>query len=478
MNDQSQNRIATAGPEHATLFIWIFAVSSIWHYTSSGTEIAYYLLQFNAQITPLIYLSIVTAFVAALFPNRTWAVLTFSVGQLLAIGLRYPHVADHLVMELFLNLSIVVSFVYLSISKRGAPVTTTEIFEVFGPVGRWLLIIMYFFGTFHKINPGFMSLESSCAVPFITAFPLPDAILSSDWLGWAAIYGTLIFEFVAMLLLFSSRGKYYGMLIGMSFHFIIGISDYGTLAHFSAFAMALHTLFLPSGFGNRLVKESIVPDFLKSTENFRTFTIGLVILLVASGLHLGTTRQGFFVNSLFAVFGLTLLYLVFRDGQMRAEDEPYRLKSPFTAANLIPAWFFLHCLSPYLGLGTGGTIQMFSGLRTEGGVSNHYIIRKPLGMFSYQDTIVYVEHTENSSIKTAQDEKQGIVLFDFQRHFTTREPLALPITLRVDGVRYPITDVETLTRFAEKYFTEQSWLEKKYMSFRLVDEPYPNKCRH
>ena len=75
-------------------------------------------------------------------------------------------------------------------------------------------------------------------------------------------------------------------------------------------------------------------------------------------------------------------------------------------------------------------------------------------------------------------EEQGILLFDFQRHFTTRESLTLPITLRVDDVRYAINDVASLSGFAERYFTPQSWLEKKYMSFRLVDEARPDTCRH
>jgi hypothetical protein len=478
MSNNPRTDSANTGPEHATLFIWIFSVSSIWHYTSSGTEIASYLLQFNSQVTPLIYLSIATAMVAALFPNRTWALLTFSAGQLIAIGFRYPQVADHLVMELFLNLSIVVSFAYLAVRKKSTQVTTGEIFELFSPIGRWLLIIMYFFGTFHKINPGFMSLESSCAVPFIAAFPLPDSMLQGEWIQWTAIYGTLILEFLAMLLLFSSRGKYVGMLIGMSFHFFIGISGYGTLAHFSAFAMALHTLFLPSGFGNRLVKDALIPPLFKTPENFRAFTVALLILLVSSGLHLGITRQGFFVNSLFALFGLVLLALVLRHGQMRQDDAPYRLRSAFAGANIIPIWFFLHCLSPYVGLGTGGTIQMFSGLRTEGGISNHYIIREPLRLFPYQDTIVYIEDTHNVSLKNAQKEGQGLLLFDFQRHFVTRESLALPITLRINDVLYSITDVDSLVQFAEQHFTEQSWLEQKYMSFRLVDEPHPDRCRH
>ncbi len=476
--DEANKILANGRPDHATLFIWIFAVSSIWHYASSSTEISRYWLQYDPLVTPLIFLSIATAFVAATFPNKTWALITFSLGQLIAIGLRFPYVADHLVMELFLNLSIVASFCYLAIAQKTLDVSTSKIFELFSPVGRWLLIIMYFFGTFHKINPGFMTLESSCAVPFVAGFPLPGALLAQEWVQWAAIYGTLVAELVAMLLLLSARTKYVGMLLGMSFHFVIGISEFGTMAHFSAFAMALHTLFLPSRFGGRVAAMAFVPQFMKNADTFRIFTIALIVVQIAFGLHLGFTRQGYLVNSLYAVFGLTLLYLVFSHGQMRSDDAPYRLKSSLIVLNIIPVWFFLHCMSPYIGLGTGGTTAMFSGLRTEGGISNHFIIRKPIRLFSYQDDIVYIEEAQNASLIAAKEDGQGIVLFDFQRHFMNRDQLMLPLSLRVNEISYVIDDLESFQRFANERFSTQSWLEQKYMSFRLVDQPRPNRCRH
>jgi len=478
VTDKPFDKPGAGRTDHATVFIWIFAVSSIWHYASSSTEISRYWFHYDPLVTPLIFLSIVTAFIAATFPTRTWALLTFSLGQLIAIGLRFPYVADHLVMELFLNLSIVAAFCYLAISNRTFRVGTAEIFELFSPVGRWLLILMYFFGTFHKINPGFMSLDSSCAVPFVSGFPLPDALLAREWVQWAAIYGTLIVEFVAMMLLLSARTKYVGMLLGMSFHFVIGISAFGTMAHFSAFAMALHTLFLPSSFGDRVAGKSFVPRFLKNTDNFRMFTIALIVLQIAFGLHLGFTQQGILVNSLYAVFGLSSIYLVFKHGQIRPEDAPYRLRSSLIALNIVPIWFFLHCMSPYIGLGTGGTTAMFSGLRTEGGISNHYIVREPIRLFSYQDDVVYIDEAQNPSLIDAKNDGQGIVLFDFQRHFMSRDQLMLPLSLRVNEVSYSMNDIESFQRFADEHFTKQSWLEQKYMSFRLVDQLRPNRCRH
>ncbi len=478
MNTKHDDVESRTGPSHASIFVWLFAVSIIWHYTSSGTEIANYWLRYDPLITPLIFLSIVSAFIAACFPNKTAAVMVMCVSQLIALGLRFPFVADHLAMELILHLSIVCAFLYVAIRGRTFAVSLDEMFAIFSPVGRWLLIIMYFYGTFHKINPGFMSIDSSCALPFITGIPILRELLGSGWMEYAAIYGTLILEAIAMLLLLSRRTKYFGMLLGMSFHFIIGISGYGTLAHFSAYALAMHALFLPSGFGQRIYNEPLVPTVLKSVASFRIVTITLIALQIVFALHLGFTRQGFLVNTLFAIFAIVLMFLVFKHGQMRPGDSAYRLKPPVFSFNLLTIWFFLHCASPYIGLGTGGALAMFSGLRTEGGISNHYIIRSPIPLFSYQDKIIYIEQATNVNLQEISEAGQGMVLFDFQRHFSYRDQLTLPLTVRIDGIIYRLDDAASLTAFVNEHFVVQSWLERKYMSFRLVDDPQPKQCRH
>lgn len=478
MSEQQEELKSSHGPSHATIFVWLFAVSAIWHYTSSGSDIQSYWIRYDALVTPLVFLSIVTAFIAACYPTKTAALMVMCIGQLITILLRFPFVADHLVMELFLNLSILAAFLYLAAKRRSLAVSIDEMFALFSPIGRWLLVIMYFYGTFHKINPGFMSIESSCAVPFIGGVPLVREFLGSGWVEFGAIYGTLILESIAMVLLLSTRTKYVGMLIGMSFHLIIGISGYGTLAHFSAFALALHTLFLPSVFGERIINEPLIPAAVKKATNFRVVTIILVVLQVVFALHMVMTRDGYMVNGLFAIFAVTLLFLVFKYGQMRQGDFQYSLRSPLLSLNLIPVWFFLHCASPYIGLGTGGTIAMFSGLRTEGGISNHYLIRAPIPLFHYQDKVLYIEESANPNLQTISDAGQGMVMFDFQRHFTYRDRLVLPLVLNVSGVSYSIENTDDFISFMNEHFTAQSWLERKYMSFRLVDDPQPKQCRH
>ena len=235
------------------VFIWMLAIASIWVHTSSKSDVAQYWFRFDPVQTPAIILACVSALLAAVFPSRAIVVVFFAIVQVGVIYTRMPYIPTHVVMELILFSSMIFAFVCLAAKQRSLKVDSQEYFEIYAPVARWLLITMYFFGTFHKLNPGFLSIETSCAIPFIHGMPfLPQAIREHELVGYAGIYGTLIMEGIAMCLLLSKRTKYYGMLLGMPFHFFIGISEAGTLAHFSAFAIALHSSFLPTSFAERL----------------------------------------------------------------------------------------------------------------------------------------------------------------------------------------------------------------------------------
>jgi hypothetical protein len=60
----------------------------------------------------------------------------------------------------------------------------------------------------------------------------------------------------------------------------------------------------------------------------------------------------------------------------------------------------------------------------------------------------------------------------------TRELLILPLRVRVGNVSYLLGDRQSVIKFAEEHFTKRSWLERRYTSFRLVDESHPDRCRH
>lgn len=463
------------GVNRATLFIWLFAIASIWHHTSSSHEVYYYWFHFDLIQTPAVILATVTALLAACYPGSIKALLAFVFVNIAVIATRLPFAPTHVVMELFVFLSIFFSYLFLAIEKKRLDVDLQELYDVFSPLGRWLLIIMYFFGTFHKLNPGFLSLDSSCAIPYLRGLPIPDFLVEQVWVQWTAIYMTLFLEFTAMLLLFSSRTKYYGMLLGMPFHLLIGISAYGTLAHFSAFALTLHILFTPSNFSHLIAKDNSMPPWLRNKNTIQLITIAIVMLQFIFA-YLGAWML---MNILFGLFGTLLIAAVLKYGSNKSKHSHYRLISRAGIINALPILFFIHCSGPYIGLNTAAVVEMFSGLRVEGGESNHYIIRKTLDPFNYHKHVLYIEEAKNDYLNYLKKEKLGILMFDFQRYLTVKEePLFLPLKLKLNGEIHHINSFDAMNLFVDTYFFDQSWLERYYLIFREVDDYYPSACRH
>ena len=468
----SSNRDAIDVP---SLFIWLLAMATIWVLLSSGPAFVKYVLTFDVVQTPATLASILTALLVAMWPGNLKIVLVFAIAQIVVVSVRLPGIPTHVVMELLVYLSIVSAFVIQAIKQRSSQLSAKELFVLYAPSVRWLLIIMYFFGTFHKLNPGFFSLHSSCAIPFLQGLPLPAEFLQHPIVGYSAIWGTLLLEFIAMLLLLSARTKYYGMLLGMPLHFMIGISSHAILANFSTFAVALHCAFLPAEFQERMERDTFFPSFIKKKTFLQFFTL-IVILAQFLAMYL---QIWWIIRVSFACVALTFILAVFRNGKMGSEDRKYRLVSPIKIINIFPLLFFINCLGPYIGLSTQGVVQMFSGLRTEGGVSNHYLIPQPLYLFPYQEKVVYIEQSQDEILENLRKEHQGAVWIDFQRYlFREGRQITPPLILSINDERIVINDDASFQAFAKEHFQELNLFERKLLNFRLVDEAHPRVCRH
>jgi hypothetical protein len=453
----------------------LYAVASIWHYTSSANVVSWSWLHFDPIETPSLVIAITTAFIAACYPSSMRAFVLMIAAQAVIIFIQLPFTPTHLVMELFLALCILASYGHLALRQRSWAVDPEACYALFSPAGRLLLLCMYFFGTFHKINPGFLSLHSSCAIDFITGLPLPNVLIETEWFRYTAIYAVLVLEFVVLLLLLSARTKYLGMLLGIPFHIAIGISSYGSLAHFSAFVLALHALFLPDSFADRLLKDNRIPAAIKTPHAIQFLTVIIVITQMLFAFNARWTLM----NTLFGVFAIMFFTLILRHGKYADGDNKFRLLSPFRLVNALPLLFFLHCCGPYIGLSTGGAVQMFSGLRTEGGISNHYLIRTPPYLFPYQRDVVYIESSSDDYLRSLIEADQGLTLIDFHRFLATRDaPVSLPLVIAVNGNKIEIDDAESARAFEEEFLGTLNMFEFKLLIFRDVDAPNPKRCRH
>src|SRR5690606_10652685 len=103
---------------------------------------------------------------------------------------QMPIFSNHTILKNFFLLAVVSGGIHAAL--RGQ--TWTSALKVVAPVGRALILIMYVFGVFHKINSGFLNPEVSCAATLWSEMPPPLNALDATWFIYLAIYGTLVIE--------------------------------------------------------------------------------------------------------------------------------------------------------------------------------------------------------------------------------------------------------------------------------------------
>ena len=350
---------------------------------------------------------------------------------LLSAGLTFhllnfqPGLAQPPFLALFLVLPILGSALYLFFWE--GEVTREKMYALYAPAGRWLLIIMYFWGTFHKINTDFFNPDSSCATLLMRSldYIVPFGLAEVFWVHVLAIYGTLILETAVMVMLLIPSQRYNARILGLCFHILIGFSYFRDYRAFSLLAIALHTLFLPAGSAENVLKTwDKAMRWLKERTALRWVgdktVFWSLISLCGSFLIVGIV---FTYSALF--WGILCFFILLWMLCTRASPTVYRrqtFKKYFRPAVpsllLIPFAYFVLCGMPYVGLKTAQALNMFSNLHTEGGYSNHYFFPKPLYLFDYQKDIVKITRMDDREMPDGPLEPtvgrhMGRVYYDF-----------------------------------------------------------------
>ncbi|HXV29096.1 MAG TPA: thiol-disulfide oxidoreductase, partial [Sinorhizobium sp.] len=358
----------------------------------------------------------------------------------------------------------------------------TALYDQIRVVARALLAIMYFYGIFHKINTDFLDPTVSCAVGLYVPLASPFGLEDNLFGRYLAIYATFVIEAIAIISLYWKRYFAVGFILALVFHYIIPISAYSWYMDFSSLVFALYVLSIPTPASRTLYGISLgVTNALR--ENFGrigTLIPGVALLTVATGIVVLLTLVfpgrsfNIIVHSVWvlswAVVGgvamVVLTYVALRN--LPCED--VAAPRPPAWVYVVPGLFFLSCLSPYVGLKTESSINMFSNLHTEAGQTNHLLFSSPPYLFNYQNEVVKVV---DSSVPLWVRQSQAgnyHILHDLKRQLRWY-PDAW-VTYVKDGV--------TVTRATAASLADEmpNILERKLLLFKLVDFSRPKVCTH
>jgi hypothetical protein len=466
-------RVALYSDFQFKIFAVLWAIAALFHMAHSSvfdTELNFALLT-------------VAAFYVIFKPSLI-SFITFIALQVFDAVYRMPFTTNHWLFTALVNVTILQALVYLAVKRQSFHIASADLLGAFLYAVRIEVIILYFFTTFHKLNSGFFSPEVSCATELLEAQRLDWLIPSIPDIFAFNAYFTIAVEVLIPLLLCFKRSRNAGIMIGLFFHGILAYSTYNAFYDFSSMIFAVLFLFCALDFSNMIweIKKKMRTGFNSVITSFGKKKL----VFIATGVLMATVVLYFFNQKLdnfkavhlyffwtfySVLFVFAFVWFVFFHKETLKKQPSLRLVHWSLLA--VPTVVVLNGLSPYLGLKTDNSYAMFSNLRTEGGVSNHFIVPADLQVFDFQKDVVEVVSSTDYGFQELANEKKSLVLFEFRRLVNNRKPERIEYFLNGEKKTFNASDSASVSALGKN-----PYVLSKLMHFRAFSEKDPQPCRH
>lgn len=481
-------------PDRLTIFTFLWACQSLVHHEFYQTWLP--------AGNPLGWVLAAASVAAMLYPHRTIALTSLCAASVAYNVDKWPFVVNHILLESLANIVVLLALAVTRIrSIRSARERRVAAYDRFSPILMWAMVVMYFFAFLAKLNHDFFDPDISCVSVMyerlVDRFSfLPRTPTARSLVIWA----TLVVELAIPVFLSARRTRWLAIAIGLPFHLILGLVGHRT---FSALAYVFYALFIMDplhalvgrGFskaierGERALRRYVV--------GFRCAAAGTVAILISARLA-GQYEAGIgplkFFRAAWVIWILwsLLVCAVYAAAFWRSRSVPDVRRQPAR-----PGWLWafiglvvLNGSSQYLGLKTQTCFTMYSNLRTEGGINNHFFM-PAFRLTGYQDDLVEVLEITHApvnaqypelrnvlrTIQESSERSQYVVRFELQRAAQMSRNAMVSLRIRYqdgDVVReYDSRDEEN----GEMMQDHPTWIGK-LLFFRPVDKDGHMRCRH
>ena len=436
-----------------TVFGALWAAGTLFHIASYNQW---------GQSRPLV----IAAALVLVWPRWVPALLALSTLQIYFAWHESPFIPNHYLFAALANVSILAAVAIRAV-RRQPVLDGGGLVEIFAPAVRISLVLLYAFVVLHKLNADFFDPATSCGVMFYaeqrSRFPwLPD----SPTMDHIAIVLAIGFEAAIGLLLLFRRTRHLGIVVGGLFHWFLAVTPGDRFYNFSALLLALFALFASPALLARGLNRLGPSGWTAATR--------LTLALIISAALIGRFYPGLMGGDrfmafqwLWAIYGLAVVGAwVTLVRQARPTDVPPDLTLTAPVLALIPVIVIANGVMPYLGLKTETSWAMFSNLRTEGGVSNHYLFPASIQVFDYQRQLVKVHDSSDRLLRLFASRHQLVPIFEIQR----RQDVQVTFSDATRG--------ELSGRAGDLVPGELPLWKRKLLYFRPVDAGTRQRCYH
>lgn len=442
------------------IFAIFFGLFSIFHFFNYATEYGRFPPSWD------MFLLVASAIGCLLRPQSSRMLAVLMATSLISAIAQAPVHSNHTIVRNFLLLGYWLSFFTAAFKNQHKD----NIFNNFAVSGGCIILIMYFFGIFHKINTDFLNPVTSCAVALWKLMPWPLSTLQWEWVHYSAIYGTFIVEAAVALALIIPRWRHFGIAAGICFHLLLSMSSYALYISFTMLSIAMHSLFLSEGAAKRILSSNLM-TFIRSRRRNPLYLAAAATLLLLLGI-LALDKQYSLASRLALPLILPYCWLILAHGRPDKGDHLSRHTTPWIAA-VVALAFFANCSMPYLGLKTAQSVNMFANIRLEGGVSNHLIFTGAHRPFPYLDNIAIIEQRPyDPAFLNPSTAASGMIYYDVLAQLADNEKRK--ITFSLNGQIYRNVTARDL-HHAITSTLHHPWL-RKWFHFQPVLLTRPEPC--
>jgi hypothetical protein len=144
---------------------------------------------------------------------------------------------------------------------------------------------------------------------------------------------------------------------------------------------------------------------------------------------------------------------------------------------MFPILVLINGISPYIGLKTQSSWSMFSNLRTEGGASNHLVIKHPYYLAGYQTDLVEIKDSSDPRLKAFKEKGYSITYFELKRYMSAKHSIDGD-SGRIEYVRKGSGKSVSAPGDDPELFEPDNYLLRKLLSFRPVPSGKTGVCQH
>ena len=481
----------TSAYEAAALpvFSTLWALHVLWHYTS-------YLGWFTS---PLALLTICASLFLLLEPSSPVRLALSGYLYCVTWFAHTPNTPNHETLGAFVAATFTLTILVDRLSFWRPALPPGRAFVQAVPVIRVVVLVMYFWATFHKLNRDFLfSPKASCGAVFYKAFLDRFTFLTetSGLMHLALAWGTVLIEGAIAVLLLVRRTRNWGIALAWGFHFFLTLNPKSGFYNFTSLLFPLFLVFAPRNFFPQLL-ELVRPErwrrfvpvvfaLLGVAVSFwllTRFSIGEIVngLVASARANRPALEKVFFRAWLLWSLPLTaVVWLAMR--RAVADRQPMLGSRAMTPKALwaVAALFVLWGATPYLGLKTESSFSMFSNLRTERN-SNHLLMPESLKLFSYQDDAVDVVSIKGRRhggrrLRSPLQRKGYEVPYEGLRGWLRTQ---MRYGATIDQVSYRRGDeLITVPYSPEAELFSQSFWGHKLLQFRRFRPEGPMTCEH